>query len=104
MTFWPFDYHENARKVKARQSGRQYGTGRAILDNHPRHTHYRKEAIAVAADFRYATHDQAEIDRILKRVGEIYYRAIIGGRFDVEGYEREQAEKKARESAAGRSA
>lgn len=48
----------------------------------------------MAADFRYATHDQAEIDRILKRVGEIYYRAIIGGRFDVEGYEREQAEKK----------
>ena len=58
----------------------------------------------MAADFRYATHDQAEIDRILKRVGEIYYRAIIGGRFDVEGYEREQAAKKATESAAGRRA
>ena len=93
-----------AHKSRQRESRRKHGTGRAILDNHPRHTHYGKEAIAVAADFRYATHDQAEIDRILKRVGEIYYRAIIGGRFDVEGYEREQAEKKAKESAAGRSA
>ena len=75
-----------------------------ILDKRPVHTYYRKEVIAVAADFRYATHDQAEIDRILKRVGEIYYRAIVEGRFDVEGYEREQAEKRKNESAAKRSA
>lgn len=38
------------------------------------------------ADRRFATHDPAEIDRILRTVESIYIRLIRAGKFDFDVY------------------